>query len=53
MVEIPTKNKEIVDGDFEACLRFENSKGRIRYDRNNPELVEQGIKKWFLKEMRI
>ena len=53
MVEIPTKEKRICEGDIEVCIKFEQSQGILRYDRNSPELVEEGIKRWIKKELNI
>lgn len=53
MVEIPTKDKKIVEDGIDVSLRFETSRGRIKYDHNSPELVERGIKRWIRKELGL
>jgi len=39
--------------DIEIFLRFEESQGRIRYNRNSPEMIKKGIKRWIKKELKI
>jgi len=39
--------------DVEISLRFDNSRGRIRYNRNSPEMIEKGIKRWIKKELGL
>jgi len=39
--------------DIEISLRFEDSRGRIRYNRNSPKMIEQGIRRWIKKELKI
>lgn len=53
MVEIKTIPKPITDDGIEVCIKFEKSQGIFRYDRNSPELVEEGIKRWIKKELKI
>ena len=50
---ILTKQPYARDGDIEVCLRFEESQGRIRYNRNSPKMIEQGIRRWIKKELKI
>ena len=39
--------------DIEICLRFENSRGRIKYNHNSPEMVRKGIRRWIKRELKL
>ena len=52
-MEVKTKDRKLVDNGFDVCIRFDNSHGRIKYDRNSPEFLEKGIRRWIKKELGL
>ena len=50
---IKTKHRKTTEDDIEICLRFEDTRGLIRYNRNSPEMVRQGIRRWIKKELKL
>lgn len=50
---ILTKQPYARDEDIDICLRFEDSRGRIRFNRNSPKLVEEGVKRYIRRELGL
>ena len=53
MVVVETNNPEIIAEGFEASIRFEKSYGRIRYDYNCPEIIEQMMRRRIKRELKL
>jgi len=52
-MEIKTIHKGIIDEGVDVYLEFPNTRAKITFDENTPDIVEKGLKKWFKKELKI
>lgn len=52
-MEIKLKDRKFEEAGVDVCLRFETSRGHIRYNENSPELVEKGVRRWIKKELGL
>ncbi len=52
-MELKTKDNEIIDEGIDVYLELPNTRARIIFDHNTPEIVEKGLRRWIKKELNL
>ena len=43
----------LTDEGVNVYLDFPNTRGKIIFDENTPEIVEKGLRRWIRKELKL